>query len=64
MPRFGPIKRVALVRSLRKVGFEGPYSGSKHQILFGVLGRALDYAGVSLCGFNFLSNHYHLKRGA
>ncbi len=30
------------------------------EILLGVLGRALDYAQVELCGFSFLSNHYHL----
>lgn len=30
MPRFGPIKRRELIRCLRELGFEGPYSGGKH----------------------------------
>jgi hypothetical protein len=29
------------------------------EILFGVLGRALEYAAVDLSGFQCLSNHYH-----
>ena len=33
MPRFGPIKRGDLIRWLRQVGFEGPYSGGKHQFM-------------------------------
>lgn len=33
MPSFGPISRRDLVRALRKVGFEGPYSGGKHQFM-------------------------------
>jgi predicted RNA binding protein YcfA (HicA-like mRNA interferase family) len=33
MPRFGPTKRADLVRYLRKLGFEGPYSGGKHQFM-------------------------------
>ncbi len=33
MPRFGPIKRQDLVRYLRLVGFEGPYSGGRHQFM-------------------------------
>jgi hypothetical protein len=33
MPRFGPIKRVELIRYLRKAGFDGPYSGTKHQFM-------------------------------
>ncbi len=30
MPQFGPIKRRELIRCLRELGFEGPYSGGKH----------------------------------
>jgi hypothetical protein len=30
------------------------------EILYGVLGRALEYAGVELHGFHFMGNHYHL----
>ena len=33
MPRFGPIKRSELIRSLRALGFEGPFSGGKHQFM-------------------------------
>ena len=33
MPPFGPIRRAELVRALRAIGFEGPYSGGKHQFM-------------------------------
>ena len=33
MPPFGPIRRVELVRALHALGFEGPYSGGKHQFM-------------------------------
>ena len=33
MPRFGPIKRRDLIRYLRQLDFEGPYSGGKHQFM-------------------------------
>ncbi|MFA5309275.1 MAG: type II toxin-antitoxin system HicA family toxin [Dehalococcoidales bacterium] len=33
MPRFGPIKRVAFIKFMRALGFEGPYSGTKHQFM-------------------------------
>lgn len=33
MPPFGPIKRKDLIRSLRQAGFEGPFSGGKHQFM-------------------------------
>jgi len=33
MPPFGPIKRKALIRNLKKLGFEGPYTGGKHQFM-------------------------------
>ncbi len=33
MPAFGPIKRKDLVDYLRQLGFEGPYSGGKHQYM-------------------------------
>lgn len=32
MPAFGPIKRNDLIRHLRKAGFEGLFSRSRHQI--------------------------------
>jgi predicted RNA binding protein YcfA (HicA-like mRNA interferase family) len=33
MPTLGPIKRSELVRLLKRLGFEGPYSGGNHQYL-------------------------------
>ncbi len=33
MPRFGPIKRKDLIHCLKRLGFEGPYSGGKHQFM-------------------------------
>ncbi len=33
MPRLGPIKRKDLIYYLRRLGFEGPYSGGKHQFM-------------------------------
>ena len=33
MPTFGPINRKELVRCLKQVGFEGPYSGGRHQFM-------------------------------
>ncbi|MGH3146856.1 MAG: type II toxin-antitoxin system HicA family toxin [Rubrobacter sp.] len=33
MPSLGPIKRRDLIRYLGELGFEGPYSGGKHQYM-------------------------------
>jgi hypothetical protein len=33
VPPFGPVKRQDLIRHLRKLGFNGPYSGEKHQFM-------------------------------
>ncbi|MGH7475974.1 MAG: type II toxin-antitoxin system HicA family toxin [Longimicrobiales bacterium] len=33
MPPFGPISRRNLVGALRRLGFDGPYSGGKHQFM-------------------------------
>ena len=33
MPPFGPISRRELIRALRIVGFNGPYSGGKHTFM-------------------------------
>ncbi|MGE3269216.1 MAG: type II toxin-antitoxin system HicA family toxin, partial [Chloroflexota bacterium] len=33
MPRFGPTSRQDLVRCLRQLGFDGPFSGGKHQFM-------------------------------
>jgi predicted RNA binding protein YcfA (HicA-like mRNA interferase family) len=33
MPRLGPIKRIDLVNNLKRLGFEGPFPGGKHEYL-------------------------------
>ena len=33
MSRWTPVKRSEFVRRVRKLGFEGPYSGTRHQFL-------------------------------
>ncbi len=33
MPRFGPISQRGLVRALRKSGFAGPVSGTRHAFM-------------------------------
>ena len=33
MSRWNPCKRGDFIRRLRKIGFDGPYAGSKHQFL-------------------------------
>ena len=33
MPPFGPVKRRDLIRCLRRLGFDGPYSGGRHQFM-------------------------------
>jgi predicted RNA binding protein YcfA (HicA-like mRNA interferase family) len=33
MPPMGPIKRKDLISFLRQVGFDGPFSGGKHQFM-------------------------------
>lgn len=33
MPPFGPVDRRDLIRYLRACGYEGPYSGGKHQFM-------------------------------
>ena len=33
MPQMGPVKRRDLIRYLKILGFEGPYSGGKHQFM-------------------------------
>ena len=33
MPLWGPTKRRALIRGLRTLGFEGPFSGGRHEFM-------------------------------
>ncbi len=33
MPAFGPVKRRDLIRHLKTLGFDGPYSGGNHQYM-------------------------------
>jgi hypothetical protein len=45
VPAFGPIKRSDLIRNLRKLGFEDPYTGGgKHQYM--VRGEVIPIAGT------------------
>lgn len=39
MPHLGPIKRKDLISYLRRLGFEGPFAGRKHQFM--VKGRTV-----------------------
>ncbi len=33
MPAFGPVSRRELVAGLRRLGFQGPFSGGRHQFM-------------------------------
>lgn len=33
MPPFGPIRRRELIAALRRLGFQGPFSGGKHEFM-------------------------------
>ena len=33
MPAWGPVPRRKLIRSLRGLGFDGPFSGGRHQFM-------------------------------
>lgn len=33
MPRLAPVSRRELVRRLQRLGFEGPYSGGRHEFM-------------------------------
>jgi hypothetical protein len=33
MPRLGPVKRPELIRRLRQLGYDGPFSGGRHQFM-------------------------------
>jgi len=33
MPRLGPTRRTDLIQYLGRLGFDGPFSGGKHQIM-------------------------------
>jgi len=37
MPRWSPCKRASFIRRLKKLGFDGPYQGARHQFM--VLGQ-------------------------
>lgn len=34
MPRLTPVSRRELIHRLRKLGFEGPYTGGRHEFMF------------------------------
>jgi len=33
MPTWAPVTRTKLIRSLRDLGFEGPYAGGRHMVM-------------------------------
>jgi hypothetical protein len=33
MPTLGPVSRGELIRCLRELGFDGPFAGSRHQVM-------------------------------
>jgi predicted RNA binding protein YcfA (HicA-like mRNA interferase family) len=33
MPAFGPIKRSDLIRALKRLGFDGPFAGGRHEFM-------------------------------
>ncbi len=33
MPPFGPVSRRDLIRPMKRLGFEGPFSGGRHQLM-------------------------------
>ena len=35
MPAVGPTSRADLIKGLRRLGFEGPFSGGRHQFMLG-----------------------------
>ena len=41
MPKFGPIKRKDLILYLTQFGFQGPYSGGKHQFMIRPLAKVV-----------------------
>ena len=41
MPAWGPVSRRQLVTVLRHLGFQGPYSGDKHEFM--VAGRVIGF---------------------
>lgn len=56
MPSFGPVSRDDLIRSLRKLGFQGPYRGGKHQFMIkGKLRLTLPNPHVQEIGRDLLS---------
>jgi len=56
VPRLGPIKRADLIRYLQILGFEGPYSGGKHQFMLkGVIRLRLPNPHKSEVGRELLS---------
>lgn len=43
MPALGPIRRRELVAALRRLGFDGPYSGGKHEFMQRASSRAAQW---------------------
>jgi len=41
MPVWGPVSRAVLIRTLRALGFDGPYSGGRHMFMLRGNDRAI-----------------------
>jgi predicted RNA binding protein YcfA (HicA-like mRNA interferase family) len=55
MPPFGPISRVNLIRNLRALGFDGPYSGGNHAYMIrGARRIAIPNPHQGMIGVNLL----------
>lgn len=56
MPSLNPIKRKDLIAALKTFGFEGPYSGGKHQFMIkGTLRLTIPNPHESDIGVNLLN---------
>jgi len=56
VPPFGPISRVNLIRNLRALGFDGPYSGGNHAYMVrGTRRIAIPNPHQGMIGVNLLA---------
>ena len=59
MPTYGPTTRVELTRALKNHGFQGPYSGGKHQFMTkGSLRRGFRIRIAPISALNFLAGSW------
>lgn len=62
MSRWTPCKRRDFIRKLRKLGFEGPYSGTRHQFMVWKQNRQFVYLTNILTGITIVHNICLWKR--